>query len=98
MAELEAAYTGQGTRLKDEAPWLSYESEMKEKLSKELEEEIAEYAKHHYDEAQSSNQAKEELHKQREINEEIAKDYQWLTPEEYEDIEQRIGRVMHHAV
>lgn len=95
---LEPVYTEQGTRLQEEAPWFSYEKEMQQKLSKELEEEVAEYAKHHYDPAQSSNQAKEELHKQREINQEIAKDYQWATPEEYEDIEQRIGRVMHHAV
>jgi len=95
---LEPVYTEQGTRLDETPPWMTYEKEMHESLSKELEEEIAEYAKHRYDPAQSSNQAKEELHKQREINQEIAKEYQWLTPEEYEDIEQRIGRVMHSSV
>jgi hypothetical protein len=95
---LEPAYTGQGTRLEETAPWLTYEKEMQQSLSKELEEEVAEYAKHHYDEAQSSNQTKEELHKQREINQEAVKEYQWATPQEYEDAIQRIGRVMHHAV
>lgn len=98
MAEIEPVYTEQGTRLEDEAPWMSYDKEMKESLSKELEEEIAEYSKHRYDEVQSSSQSKEELCKQQEINKEIAKDYQWLTPEEYEDIEQRIGVVMHSSV
>jgi hypothetical protein len=98
MAEIEPVYTGQGTRLEEEAPWLSYGKEMTETLSKELTEEIAEYATHHYDEVKSSNETKEELCKQQEINQEIAKDYQWLTPEEYEDIEQRIGRVMHSSV
>jgi hypothetical protein len=95
---LEPTYTTQGTRLDEAPPWLSYEKEMQQSLSKELEEEVAEYAKHRYDPAQASTQAKEELHKQREINQEVGKEYQWVKPEEYEDIEQRIGRVMHSSV
>lgn len=97
MAEIEPVYTEQGTRLEDEAPWMSYDKEMKESLSKELEEEIAEYSKHRYDEVQSSSQSKEELCKQQEINKEIAKDYQWVKPEEYEYIGPRIGTVMHSS-
>lgn len=91
-------YTTQGTRLSEKAPWETYQDEMTERVSSDLAAEIEEYSKHRYDEAKSSNQSKEELCKQREINQEIAKDYQWATPEEYEDIEQRIGRVMHSAV
>ena len=91
------ALTGQGTRLSEKAPWESYGSEMETQMSPALAAAVAEYAERQYDSNQSSNQAKEELHRQQEINEEISKEYQWLTPEEYEDLVQRIGRVMTHA-
>lgn len=98
MAEVESQLTSQGTRLSETAPWDSYADEMTEKLSPELEAEVEEYSKHRHDPAKSSNESLEELHYQREVNQGIAKQYQWLTPEEYADIEQRIGRVMHSSV
>lgn len=93
----EPVYTGQGTRTQEVAPWMTYDSEMKETFSKELEQEIAEYSKHRYDPAQSSTESKEELCRQKEINQEMVKDYQWVKPEEYEYIGPRIGTVMHSS-
>lgn len=87
----------QGTRLNEKAPWETYAAEMDEKLSPELEAAVAEYAQRRYDEDQTSSQNKEELCRQREINEEIAKEYQWVHPQEYADEGPRIGRVMTHA-
>ena len=95
---MQAALTGQGTRLSEKAPWETYGGEMEEKLHPELEAEIQEYARNRYDPEQTSNQNKEELAYQKELNQGIAKQYQWLEPEEYADIEQRIGRVMHSSV
>lgn len=78
-------------------PWDAYAAEMVEKLDPNLEAAIASYAEHMYEEDQTSSQNKEELHRQQEINQEIAKEYQWLTPEEYADTEARIGVIMNHA-
>lgn len=78
-------------------PWDAYAAEMIEKLDPNLEAAVAAYAEHMYEEDQTSSQNKEELHRQREINKEIAKDYQWLTPDEYADVEARIGVPMNHA-
>lgn len=86
-----------GTHLSARAPWESYAAEMDTKMSPELAAAVAQYAERRYDDSLSSNQAKEELHRQREFNDEIAKQYQWVRPEEYEDIEPRIGTVMTHA-
>lgn len=98
MAEVEPALTTQGTRLSDTNPWDSYADEMTEKVSPQMADAIEEYALHRHDPIKSSNQSKEELHYQQETNREIAKKYQWVTPEEYSDFEQRIGRVMHSSV
>jgi len=87
----------QGTRLQETAPWMSYASEFETKLDSKLEEQIAEYAKRRYDNDQTSNQNKEELHRQREINTELAKQYQWLKPTDYADIEPRIGKILHSS-
>lgn len=92
-----ANLTGQGTRLSEKAPWETYGDELDAKMSADLAAAVAEYAEHHYDEGNASNETKEELHRQREINDEIAKEYQWLRPEEYEDVKQRIGTVQSHA-
>lgn len=90
--------TSQGTRLSDKAPWETYADEMTEKISPDLAAEIDEYAKHRYDPEQTSNQNKEELARQREYSQQVGKDYQWVTPEEYEDEAQRVGRVIHSSV
>jgi hypothetical protein len=86
----------QGTRLSERAPWETYAEEMDEKLDPKLAEAVAEYAEKRHD-APSSNQNKEALAEQQELSAEAAKQYQWLTPEEYEDLGPRIGRVMSHA-
>lgn len=67
------------------------------KLSDEMTAAVAEYAERSYDVAQSSSQTKEELHRLQEENDQIAKEYQWLTEDEYQDLEQRTGRVMHSS-
>lgn len=95
---LESGYTGQGTRLSEKAPWETYAAEMDTPMTPELAAAVAEYAESRYDDSLSSNQSKEELHRQRELNEGVAKEYQFLTPEEYADLEQRVGKVMHAAV
>lgn len=87
----EAVYSGQGTRLEETPPWMTYAAEMEEKLSVEMAEEIADYATHYYDEVKPSSQNDEELCFQREVNAGIAEQYQWLEPGEYADVEQRIG-------
>ncbi len=92
---MEPQLTGQGTRLSEKAPWETYGQEMEAKMSPELAQAVADYADSHYEEGQTSNQNKEELQRQRESNNQIAKEYQWLKEDEYEDIEQRIGVVMH---
>ena len=80
----------QGTRAKDENPW---ETDNTDQLTPEMEAAVAEYASRTHDD--SSNQTKEELCRQKEISAEVAKEYQWCTPEEYADIQMRFGRIMH---
>lgn len=78
-------------------PWDAYAAEMIEKLDPNMEAAIAAYAEHMYEEDATSAQNKEELARQREINQEVAKEYQWLTPDEYADVEARVGIPMNHA-
>jgi len=88
----------QGTRLDEKAPWESYDSELGgPKMSPELAAEVAEYAQKRYQDAPISAETQEVLAEQKEINQEIAKEYQWLNPEDYADIEARIGKVMTHS-
>ena len=82
----------QGTRNKDDAPWESYMVE--EQLSPEQEAAVAAYAENVHND--SSNQTNEELCRWKEGNSEVAKEYQWCSPEEYADIQQRFGRIMNH--
>jgi hypothetical protein len=98
LDQKEAVYTGQGTRLSEKAPWESYAYEMEQRLAPDLEAAVAEYSKRSYiDESKISNQNKEAAAEQKEFSDGIAKQYQWLTPEEYADIGARIGRVMAHT-
>jgi hypothetical protein len=82
----------QGTRNNDDAPWENYMVE--EQLSPEMEAAVAAYSENVHDD--SSNQTKEELCRWKEGNEEVAKEYQWCTPAEYADIQQRFGQIMSH--
>ncbi len=89
--------TGQGTRLSEKAPWETYETEMDVKMSKELADAVERYSENRYEANQTSNQNKEVLAEERELSAMVAKEHQWLKPEEYEDLEARIGKVMSHA-
>lgn len=86
-----------GTHLnQDVNPWDTYGAEMETRMSPELAAAVAEYAERSYDADSTSNQNKEALAEQKEYADEASKQYQWVTPEEYADVEQRIGRVMSH--
>jgi hypothetical protein len=88
----------QGTRLSETAPWESYDSELSgPKMSSELASQVAAYSEQRYKDAPQSSESQEVLAENREINEEIAKQYQWLDPKDYADVEARVGRVMSHA-
>lgn len=85
----------QGTRLQKEAPWQTYNKSFEEKLDPKLEDEIKAYSERRH--AKSSSQNEEELARQRELSNEMAKQYQWLTPDEYADEGPRIGKIMHSS-
>lgn len=89
---------GQGTRLSQANPWDTYAAEMDTKLSKEMAAAVAEYSERVYDATATSNQTKEEFHRQKEASDELSKEYQWLKPDEYADVAQRTGRVLHASV
>lgn len=86
-----------GTHTSTAAPWESYAAEMTTKMSSELEAAVNEYAERCYESDQTSSENKEELCRQKEMNDELSKEYQWLRPEEYADFGARIGVVMTHA-
>jgi hypothetical protein len=89
----------QGTRLNQEvAPWESYDAEMTgPKMTPELAAQVAAYSQNRYQDAPVSSQTQEILAESQEINEDIAKQYQWLNPGDYADVEARIGKVISHA-
>ena len=82
----------QGTRNNEDAPWENYMVDAP--MTPEMEAAVAAYAENVHDD--SSNQTKEELCRWKEGNEEVAKEYQWCTPEEYADIQMRFGLIMSH--
>lgn len=86
----------QGTRNSDVPPWMSYAASLEEKLDPQLEDAIKRYEENRYESTSSQNQ--EELARQKELNAEIAKQYQFLHPEEYQDEGPRIGKIMHSSV
>ena len=87
----------QGTRLSDEHPATLYDAEM-DLTDPALLAAIDEYAKNISD-AKPSAQAEEELARQKELAADQAKEYQWVTPEEYKNAPgERIGRIMHSIV
>lgn len=95
MQEIQAT---QGTRLSDVAPWESYDQELAgPKMSPELANQVAAYAQQRYKDAPLSSESQEVLAENKEINEALAKQYQWINPDDYADIEARVGRVMDHA-
>jgi len=86
----------QGTRNQETAPWETYDKQLFETLDPELEAAIAEFASRDPHE-HTDSQTAEEYARIREENESIAQEYQWLSPEEYEDETARIGRIMHSS-
>jgi len=82
----------QGTRNNEDAPWENYMVD--ENLSPEMEAAVAAYAENVHND--SSNQTKEELCRWKDGNDAVAKEYQWCSPEEYADIQQRFGQIMNH--
>lgn len=82
--------------MSERAPWETYGEELDVKMSPELAQQVAEYAKRNRHES-TSNQAKEELARRKEQNDETAKEYQFLHPDEYADEGPRIGRIMHSS-
>ena len=98
MPTIQEIQATQGTRLSETAPWESYDTELTgTKMSPELAAQVADYAQKRYQDAPVSSQTQEVLAESREINEDIAKQYQWLDPKDYADVEARVGRVMSHA-
>lgn len=94
---LEEIQKLQGTRLSDQPRWELYDKEMDHDptVTPELQKEIDEYSQKHHD--SSTNQTKEELQRFEEMNAEAAKQYQFCTPDEYNNVEERTGRVMHSS-
>lgn len=86
----------QGTRAKEAAPWETYDSEL-DTDSPEMLQAMAEYAQNVSDAAPSSQTA-EELCRLKENSENAAKEYRWVSPEEYKNAGDRVGRIMHACV
>ena len=62
-------------------------------MTPELAKQIEEYEKNVHED--SSNQTKEEISRQREMNDSVSKEYQFVEPTEYNDVAERTGIVMH---
>lgn len=86
----------QGTRGKDATPWESYDAEI-DINDPALLEAIHEYEQRVSD-AEPSSETKDELARLREGSMNAAQEYQWVTPEEYKNAGERIGRIMHSDV
>lgn len=86
----------QGTRLSDKPQWASYDNEMDTKLSPELQDAVSRYEERLRH--KENQEALEELARQKELSNEVAKAYQFVKPEEYEDLLPRVGRIMHSTV
>lgn len=99
MSEVrEKVYSsGTGTQNSEKAPWETWEDEMGDSIPADLAAEIDEYAKHRYEEGQSSQETRELLAQMKEENDELSEQYQWVRKEEYDDEEARIGRIMPHS-
>lgn len=75
------------------APWETYS--LDEKLDQRLEEEVNEYSKKRH--TKTSEQNAEELARWEEENQQLARQYQFLTPDEYRDEGARIGKIIHSS-
>jgi hypothetical protein len=87
----------QGTRLSETNPWDSYGDELGVKMTPELAAAVDAYSQKRWQKDKVGSETQEVLAQQKEMNDELAEQYQWLKPEEYADYEARIGKVMTHA-
>lgn len=97
MPTLQEIQAQQGTRLEKTNPWDSYASEIGSSVSPAMAAAVAEYANKRYVDGPSSSQAQEELAMRKEWNDETAREYQWATPDEYQNVEERTGKVLHSS-
>jgi hypothetical protein len=77
------------------APWETYSQSLDEKLDDRLEAEIKQYSQKRHE--KTSEQNAEELARWEEENKNLAKQYQFLSPEEYAYEGARIGRIIHSS-
>ena len=84
----------QGTRLSEKNPWETYGQELEVEMTPELAAEVADYATRYHEKSNSQNE--EELARQKELSYDAMGEYRWCDPEEYADIQARIGRIMHY--
>lgn len=93
----EEVQASQGTRLNEAAPWETYATEMDfdPEMTPELQTAVDEYSQNYHD--STSHQNEEELARWKELSAEAARDYQWLSPEEYRDSGARIGKIRHSS-
>lgn len=91
----EEILKSQGTRLSDVPPWMSYAASMQENLDPDLEAAVKEYEQNRYE--STSSETQEELARQKELSNDLAKQYQFLHPDEYKDEGPRIGRIIHSS-
>lgn len=85
----------QGTRTQEAAPWETYDE--LDADSPEMLAAMAEYAERVSD-AKPSSETADTYARLKEESENSAKEYRWVTPEEYKNAGDRIGRIMHACV
>jgi len=86
----------QGTRKQEAQPWETYDESFNERLGASLEAAIEEYSKVDRVESKDS-QTLETLAEQKELADAASREYQFVTPDEYEDRGARIGRIIHSS-
>ena len=86
----------QGTRKQEAQPWETYDESFNERLGASLEAAIEEYSKVDRVESKDS-QTLETLAEQKEMADAASREYQFVTPDEYEDRGARIGRIIHSS-
>ncbi len=79
----------------EKAPWETYNATFEEKLDPKMEEAIKRYSETAH--ANTSTQNAEELCRQKEMSNDLARQYQWVKPSEYQNTEARVGRIMHSS-
>lgn len=85
------------TKRSKKPKWESFKEQMDTdpSITPELQKQIDEYATRVQD--SPSNQNKEEVARQTELSAEVAKQYQWVTPNEYNNVAERTGKILHSS-